>query len=205
MDGRVVLVSGATSGIAAGRRHRVRRAGARVHLLARDRPSAGARKRREMARRACGTATLSSCARLRDFARRFRDGEGEVQRDREQRGRRSAAERTLSVMGYEPPLPPTCSARSDSPACSCRHSRSIAHHDRQRILRGHVHGRLCERLQSRADGHDGDDGVRTPQRATGACSARCGRAPPRHGRARATRCPPGWWTPRGLSHSLPSF
>ena len=99
MDGRVVLVTGATSGIGLAAATAFADLGARVHLLARN------AERGENARRRSGAervweCDVSSMRSVRDFARRFRDEQAELHVLVNNAGLLSA-ERSLSVDGYE--------------------------------------------------------------------------------------------------------
>jgi dehydrogenase/reductase SDR family member 12 len=99
MDGRVVLVSGATSGIGLAAATAFAGLGARVHLLARN-VERGERARAESCAERAWDCDVSSLRSVREFARRFRDEHGELHVLVNNAGV-LAAERSLSVDGYE--------------------------------------------------------------------------------------------------------
>jgi dehydrogenase/reductase SDR family member 12 len=99
MDGRVVLVSGATSGIGLAAATAFSGLGARVHLLARN-AERGERARAESGAERAWNCDVSSMSSVRDFARRFRDEHGGLHVLVNNAGL-LAAERSLSVDGYE--------------------------------------------------------------------------------------------------------
>jgi NAD(P)-dependent dehydrogenase (short-subunit alcohol dehydrogenase family) len=99
MDGRVVLVSGATSGIGKAAATRLAELGARVHLLARD-AERGERAREEAGAERVSDCDVSSQGSVRDFARRFRAEHDELHVLVNNAGL-LANERKLSVDGFE--------------------------------------------------------------------------------------------------------
>src|SRR6266513_1925447 len=99
MDGRVVLVSGATSGIGLAAATTFAGLGARVHLLGRN-AERGERARQESGAERVWVCDVSSLRSVRDFARRFRDEQPELHVLVNNAGL-LPAERSLSVDGYE--------------------------------------------------------------------------------------------------------
>lgn len=99
MDGRVVLVSGATSGIGKAAATRLAELGARVHLLARD-AERGERAREEAGAERVWDCDVSSLGSVRDFAHRFRAEHDELHVLVNNAGL-LANERKLSVDGFE--------------------------------------------------------------------------------------------------------
>jgi dehydrogenase/reductase SDR family protein 12 len=99
MDGRVVLVSGATSGIGLAAATAFAELGARVHLIARD-AQRGERARTQSGAERVWDCDVSSLRSVRDFARRFRDEYGQLHVLVNNAGV-LAAERSLSEGGYE--------------------------------------------------------------------------------------------------------
>lgn len=99
MDGRVVLVSGATSGIGLAAATAFARLGARVQLLARD-AGRGERARAESGAERVWDCDVSSMRSVREFARSFRDDQRELHVLVNNAGL-LPAERSLSVDGYE--------------------------------------------------------------------------------------------------------
>src|SRR3954452_21707186 len=72
MDGRVVLVTGATSGIGLAAATAFAELGASVHLIARD-SERGERARGQAGAERVGECDVSSLRSVRGFARRFRE------------------------------------------------------------------------------------------------------------------------------------
>jgi len=99
MDGRAVLVSGATSGIGLAAATAFAGLGARVHLLARN-AERGERARQESGAERVWDCDVSSLRSVRDFVRRFRDEQRELHVLVNNAGL-LPAERSLSVDGYE--------------------------------------------------------------------------------------------------------
>jgi dehydrogenase/reductase SDR family member 12 len=99
MDGRVVLVTGATSGIGLAAATAFAGLGARVHLLVRN-AERGHRAREESGAEHVWECDVSSLRSVRDFARRFRDEHPTLHVLVNNAGVLSA-ERSLSVDGYE--------------------------------------------------------------------------------------------------------
>ena len=99
MDGRVVLVSGATSGIGLAAAAAFAGLGAPVHLLARN-ADRGEHAREESGAERVWDCDVSSLRSVRDFARRFRDEQRELHVLVNNAGL-LARERSLSADGYE--------------------------------------------------------------------------------------------------------
>jgi dehydrogenase/reductase SDR family member 12 len=99
MDGRVVLVTGATSGIGLAAATAFAGLGARVHLLARDAERGERARERSGAERAfeCDVSSLRS---VRDFARRFHEEHGDLHALVNNAGV-LPAKRSLSADGHE--------------------------------------------------------------------------------------------------------
>jgi dehydrogenase/reductase SDR family member 12 len=99
MDGRVALVSGATSGIGLAAATAFAGLGARVHLLARN-AERGERARAQAGAERVWDCDVSSLRSVREFVRRFRQEQGELHVLVNNAGV-LAQERSLSVDGYE--------------------------------------------------------------------------------------------------------
>jgi NAD(P)-dependent dehydrogenase (short-subunit alcohol dehydrogenase family) len=99
MDGRVVLVTGATSGIGLAAATAFAGLGASVHLIARN-AERGERARRQSGAERVWECDVSSLRSVRDFARRFREEQSELHALVNNAGV-MPAERTLSADGYE--------------------------------------------------------------------------------------------------------
>jgi len=99
MDGRVVLVSGATSGIGLAAVTAFAELGARVQVLARNRER-GERARLHSGAERVWDCDVSSLRSVREFARRFREEQPELHVLVNNAGL-LAAERSLSVDGHE--------------------------------------------------------------------------------------------------------
>jgi NAD(P)-dependent dehydrogenase (short-subunit alcohol dehydrogenase family) len=99
MDGRVVLVSGATSGIGLAAATAFVGLGAEVHLLARD-EGRGERARSEAGAERVWDCDVSSLRSVREFAGRFRESQPELHALVNNAGV-LPPERSLSVDGYE--------------------------------------------------------------------------------------------------------
>jgi dehydrogenase/reductase SDR family member 12 len=99
LDGRVVLVSGATSGIGLAAATALTGLGARVHLLARD-AGRGERARVQSGAERVWDCDVSSLRSVRELARRFRDEEHELHVLVNNAGV-LPGERTLSADGLE--------------------------------------------------------------------------------------------------------
>ncbi|HEY1596237.1 MAG TPA: SDR family NAD(P)-dependent oxidoreductase [Thermoleophilaceae bacterium] len=99
MDGRLVLVSGATSGIGLAAATAFTGLGARVHLIARN-AERGERARAESGAERVWDCDVSSLRSVREFARRLRDEQDDLNVLVNNAGV-LPAERTLSVDGYE--------------------------------------------------------------------------------------------------------
>ena len=99
MDGRVVVVTGATSGIGLAGATAFAGLGASVHLLARN-AERGERARQESGAARTWDCDVSSLRSVREFARRFTDEQAELHVLVNNAGL-LAQERSLSVDGYE--------------------------------------------------------------------------------------------------------
>ncbi|HEX6459607.1 MAG TPA: SDR family NAD(P)-dependent oxidoreductase [Thermoleophilaceae bacterium] len=99
MDGRLVMVTGATSGIGLAAATALAGLGARVQILARD-EERGERAREQSGAERVWECDLSSLRSVREFARRFRDEQPELHVLVNNAGVLSA-ERSLSVDGNE--------------------------------------------------------------------------------------------------------
>jgi dehydrogenase/reductase SDR family member 12 len=99
MDGRVVLVSGATSGIGLAAATAFAGLGASVHLMARS-AERGERARQQSGAERVWNCDVSSLRSVRDLVRRFRDEQHELHVLVNNAGL-LPAERSLSVDGYE--------------------------------------------------------------------------------------------------------
>jgi dehydrogenase/reductase SDR family protein 12 len=204
MDGRVVLVSGATSGIGLAAATAFAGLGARVHLLARD-AERGERARAESGAERVWDCDVSSLRSVRDFARRFRDEQGELHALVNNAGV-LPAERTLSVDGYELAfatnvLGPFLLTGLLVPALEIDPPTTIVN-----VSSGGMYtARLSANdLQSERDGYDGATVYARHKRAQVVLSEMWAE------RLRDTgvhvhSMHPGWVDTPGLSHSLPRF
>jgi len=204
MDGRVVLVSGATSGIGLAAATAFAGLGARVHLLARD-AERGERARAESGAARVWDCDVSSLRSVRDFARRFRDEQGEVHALVNNAGVLRPSARCRWTGTSSPLHQRARPVPAHRPARAGTRDRS-RHHDRQRLLRRHVHGTACRRATSSRSGTATTAAtVYARHKRAQVVPARCGPSASATRACTCTRCTPGGWNTPGLSHSLPRF
>jgi dehydrogenase/reductase SDR family member 12 len=204
MDGRTVLVTGATSGIGLAAATAFAGLGARVHLLARD-AERGERARSHSGAERAWNCDVSSLRSVREFAHRFRDEHGELHALVNNAGV-LPAERSLSADGHELALAtnvlgPFLLTGLLAPPLEADPPSTIVNVSSGGMYTAHL---PVDDLQSERDDYDGASVYARHKRAQVVLSEMWAERLRDRGVA-VHSMHPGWVDTPGLEHSLPRF